>query len=189
MSYFKHASAVIDEGAVIGNESKIWHFTHVMGMAKIGAKCILGQNVFIGNNVVLGDNCKVQNNVSLYDGVECDDDVFLGPSAVFTNVINPRSNVSRKDEFKQTKIHKGASVGANATIVCGVEIGEYAFIGAGAVIVKNVPSYASVVGNPSRQIGWMSRNGQKLEFENGKARCQTSGESYILENGHVRLAE
>ena len=189
MSYFKHETALVDEGAEIGHESKIWHFSHVMSMAEIGPNCNIGQNVFIATHVKLGSNCKVQNNVSLYEGVECGDDVFLGPSAVFTNVVNPRSAVSRKNEYKKTIIKNGASVGANATVVCGVTIGEYAFVGAGAVITKDIPDYALVVGNPAKQIGWMSRNGQRLSFENGQATCSVSGESYMLIEGVCKRSE
>jgi len=189
MAYYRHETAIVDEGAQIGEDCKIWHFTHVMPMAVLGDGCNIGQNVFIASQVVLGKNCKVQNNVSLYEGVECGDDVFLGPSAVFTNVINPRSAVSRKSEYQKTIIKDGASVGANATIVCGVKIGSYAFVGAGAVIINDIPDYAVVVGNPSRQIGWMSRKGQKLIFANGKAKCCQSGEEYVMYEGRCSLVE
>jgi UDP-2-acetamido-3-amino-2,3-dideoxy-glucuronate N-acetyltransferase len=185
--YFAHPSAIIDEGCEIGEGVKIWHFSHVMGGCKIGDGCNLGQNVVVSPKVVLGKNVRVQNNVSIYEGVICEDDVFLGPSMVFTNVINPRSAVSRKHEYMPTVVRKGASIGANATIVCGNEIGEYAFIGAGAVITKPVAAYALLVGNPAKQIGWMSEFGQRLNFdENGLAECEESQESYILENNRVR---
>ncbi len=179
--YFVHESAVVDEGAQVGSGTKIWHFCHIMPRAVIGPGCSLGQNVFVANGVILGKNVKIQNNVSIYEGVICEDDVFLGPSMVFTNVINPRSAVNRKNEYMRTTVGKGATIGANATIVCGNDIGEYAFIGAGAVITKEVLPYALVVGNPARQIGWMSRHGQRLNFdESGKAICQESGEAYQL---------
>src|SRR6188768_4106283 len=172
MSYFAHPSAIIDENCQIGEGTKIWHFSHIMSGAVIGKNCNLGQNVVVSSKVILGNNVRVQNNVSIYEGVICEDDVFLGPSMVFTNVINPRSAVSRKNEYKQTLVRKGASIGANATIICGNEIGEYAFIGAGAVITKPVPAYALVVGNPAKQIGWMSEHGHRLHFdEKGAAAC------------------
>src|SRR6185503_13449577 len=172
MSYFAHPTAVIDDGCEIGEGVKIWHFSHVMTGCKIGDDCNLGQNVVVSSKVVLGQNVRVQNNVSIYEGVICEDDVFLGPSMVFTNVINPRSAVSRKNEYMQTLVRKGASIGANATIVCGNEIGEYAFIGAGAVVTKPVLPFALVTGNPARQTGWMSEHGHKLNFdEAGKANC------------------
>jgi UDP-2-acetamido-3-amino-2,3-dideoxy-glucuronate N-acetyltransferase len=184
--YFAHETAVIDDGAEIGENVKIWHFSHIMPGARIGDGCNLGQNVVVSPGVVLGKNCKVQNNVSIYTGVICEDDVFLGPSMVFTNVINPRSAVNRKNEFKTTRVGRGATIGANATIVCGNDIGEFAFIGAGAVVTRDVPPYALVVGNPSRQIGWMSEYGHRLEFdENGVAVCRESGERYILRDGKV----
>src|SRR5688500_7259903 len=187
MNYFAHETAVIDEGCSIGEGTRIWHFSHVMPGCTIGKNCNLGQNVVVSPKVVLGKNVRVQNNVSIYEGVICEDDVFLGPSMVFTNVVNPRSAVSRKHEYRQTLVKKGASIGANATIVCGNEIGEYAFIGAGAVITKPVPPYALVVGNPARQIGWMSEHGMRLQFDaNGKATCSEGGEEYILEQGKVR---
>lgn len=186
-SYFVHPSAIIDKGCEIGEGVKIWHFSHLMPGCKIGDDCSIGQNVFVGSNVVLGKNVRVQNNVSIYEGVICEDDVFLGPSMVFTNVINPRSAVSRKNEYKQTWVRKGASIGANATIVCGNEIGEYALIGAGAVITKPVPPYALVVGNPAKQIGWMSEYGHRLNFdEKGMACCDESGEQYSLQNNCVK---
>ena len=183
-NYYKHETAIIDDGAAIGNNSKIWHFSHVM-KAVIGENCILGQNVFVANNVILGNNVKVQNNVSLYEGVIIEDDVFIGPSAVFTNVINPRSFIERKQEYKKTLVKKGASIGANSTIVCGVTIGEYAFIGAGCVITKDVKAYALMKGNPARQDGWMSKAGHKLIFENDVAICTISQEKYKLENDSV----
>lgn len=174
-----HETAIIDNGAKIGNGTKIWHFCHVMGTAKLGENCVLGQNVFIGTNVKLGNNVKVQNNVSVYEGVICEDDVFLGPSMVFTNVTNPRSAVNRKDEFKTTLVKKGATIGANATILCGIEIGSFAFIGAGAVVTKSVAAYALVTSNPAKQTGWMSEQGDKLKFDNnGEATCKISGERY-----------
>ena len=186
-SYFAHPTAVIDDGCIIGNDVKIWHFSHVMPKCVIGAKCNIGQNVVISPDVILGKNVKVQNNVSIYTGVVCEDDVFLGPSMVFTNVINPRSAVIRKEEYMQTRVKRGASIGANATIVCGNDIGEFAFIGAGAVVTKVVPDYALVVGNPSKQIGWMSEYGQRLNFdENNRAICPESKEEYILENDKVK---
>jgi len=163
LKYFKHESSYIDEGAVIGERSKIWHFSHIMPTTQIGKDCVIGQNCFIASNVVLGNNVKIQNNVSVYDGVICEDDVFLGPSMVFTNVINPRSAIEKKDEFKKTLVKQGASIGANATIICGVTIGKYALIGAGAVVTKDVPDYALVVGNPSKQIGWVDEEGNTKE--------------------------
>ncbi|HMT95500.1 MAG TPA: DapH/DapD/GlmU-related protein [Ferruginibacter sp.] len=184
MSYYVHPSSFVDENCEIGEGTKIWHFSHIMSGSKIGKHCNLGQNVVVSPNVVLGNNVKVQNNVSIYEGVICEDDVFLGPSAVLTNVINPRSAIVRKHEYRKTLIKKGASIGANATIVCGHTIGEYAFIGAGAVVTKDVPAYALMVGNPARQTGWVSEAGQKLFFEpNGKAICKEKNETYILENG------
>jgi len=188
MSYYKHETAIIDIGAEIGEGSKIWHFSHIMPDAILGANCNVGQNVFIASNVVLGQSCKVQNNVSLYEGVICEDEVFLGPSAVFTNVINPRSAVIRKNEYKKTLIKKGCSIGANATIICGVTLGRYSFIGAGTVVTKDVPDYALMVGNPAQQLGWMSSDGQRLEFDGeGRATCNASGENYVLVNGVVKL--
>ena len=184
--YYVHPSAIIDEGCEIGEGVKIWHFSHIMPGCKIGDGCNLGQNVVISPKVILGKNVRVQNNVSIYEGVICEDDVFLGPSMVFTNVINPRSAVSRKHEYKQTLVRKGATIGANATIVCGNEIGAFAFIGAGAVITKSVAAYALVVGNPGKQMGWMSESGPRLRFaENGRAQCPESGEHYKLNNGMV----
>lgn len=185
--YFAHETAVIDEGCEIGEGSKIWHFSHVMPGARLGSKCNVGQNVVISPGVVLGNNVKVQNNVSIYTGVICEDDVFLGPSMVFTNIKNPRSSVIRRDNYVETLVKKGATLGANCTVVCGITLGEFAFIGAGAVVLKDVPPYALVVGNPARQIGWMSEYGHRLEFdEKGLAKCPESGEEYILENGQVR---
>lgn len=185
-TYYAHPTAVIDEGCSIGNGTKIWHFSHIMPKCIIGENCNIGQNVVVSPEVVLGNNVKVQNNVSIYTGVICEDDVFLGPSAVFTNVMNPRSAVARKNEYKQTLVKKGASIGANATIVCGHIIGEYAFIGAGAVVTKDVPAYALLVGNPARQTGWMSEYGHKLKFDsNGDAICTESGERYKLKDGIV----
>ena len=186
MSYFAHETAIIDEGCTIGEGTKIWHFSHVMPNCTIGEKCNIGQNVVISPEVVLGKNVKIQNNVSIYTGVICEDDVFLGPSMVFTNVINPRSAVNRKNEYAKTIVKKGASIGANATIVCGHDIGEFAFIGAGAVVTKTVPAYALVVGNQARQLGWMSEFGQRLEFDSeGIALCTESNEKYKLENSKV----
>ena len=187
MNYYVHPSSIIDEGCTIGEGTKIWHFSHVMSGAIIGNNCNLGQNVVVLPKVILGSNVRVQNNVSIYEGVICEDDVFLGPSAVLTNVINPRSAVSRKTEFKTTLIKKGASIGANATIVCGNTIGEYAFIGAGSVVTKNIPAYALIIGNPGRQVGWMSEFGQKLQFgADNKAVCSESGDNYVLENETVK---
>lgn len=185
-NYFAHPTAVIDEGCEIGEGSKIWHFSHLTRGCTVGENCILGQNVFIGSDVVLGRNVKVQNNVSIYTGVICEDDVFLGPSMVFTNVINPRSEINRKNEFKPTFIRKGATIGANATIICGNEIGSYAFIGAGTVVTRPVSAYALIVGNPGRQKGWMSEQGHRLNFnEKGIAVCEGNGEVYQLKNGLV----
>lgn len=185
--YFAHETAVIDEGCSIGAGTKIWHFSHIMPNCIIGEKCNIGQNVVISPDVVLGKNVKIQNNVSIYTGVTCDDDVFLGPSCVFTNVINPRSAVNRKAEYAKTHVGKGASIGANATIVCGHDIGPFSFIGAGAVVTKTVPAYALVVGNPARQMGWMSEYGHRLQFdEAGKAFCPETNEEYVLEHGKVR---
>lgn len=185
--FYAHPTAVIDEGCEIGEGSRIWHFCHIMPGARIGRNCILGQNVFVAGGVVLGNNVKVQNNVSIYAGVECADDVFLGPSMVFTNVLNPRSAVERKSEYRRTRVGRGASIGANATIICGYDIGEFAFIGAGAVVTKDVLPYALVVGNPARQIGWMSEYGERLHFDDsGQAICPGSGERYELRYGRVR---
>lgn len=185
-TYFAHPSAYVDEGCEIGEGTKIWHFTHIMSNCKLGKNCNIGQNVVISPEVILGNNVKVQNNISIYTGVICDDDVFLGPSMVFTNVINPRSAIVRKHEYAKTHVGKGASIGANATIVCGHDIGKFAFIGAGTVVTKNVPDYALVVGNPARQIGWMSEYGHRLEFDkDGLATCKESGQKYKLENNKV----
>ena len=187
MGINKHISAIIDEGAQIGDGTNIWHFCHVMPTAVIGKNCNIGQNVFIDNDVVIGNGVKIQNNVSVYNGVTCEDDVFIGPSVVFTNVLNPRSAIERKNEFKKTVVRKGASIGANASIVCGNEIGQYAMIGAGAVITKPVKAYALVVGNPAKQIGWVSEYGNRLVFEErGNAVCSESGQEYYLEGDKVR---
>jgi UDP-2-acetamido-3-amino-2,3-dideoxy-glucuronate N-acetyltransferase len=184
--YFAHETAVIDEGCAIGKGTKIWHFSHIMKGCEIGENCNIGQNVVISPQVKLGRNVKVQNNVSIYTGVICEEDVFLGPSMVFTNIVNPRSAVIRKDQYVTTIVEKGASIGANSTIVCGHRIGRYSFIGAGAVVTKDVKSYALVVGNPARQTGWMSEFGHKLDFgSDGTAVCPESGERYRLENGTV----
>ena len=184
--YFSHETAVIDENVSIGEGTKIWHFSHVMSNATIGSNCNIGQNVVVSPDVVLGNNCKVQNNVSIYSGVTCDSDVFLGPSMVFTNVINPRSAVNRRGQYSKTHVGKGASIGANSTIVCGNNIGTYAFIGAGAVITKFVKAYALVVGNPAKQVGWMSRYGQRLNFDqDGFAQCNESLDWYELKNEEV----
>jgi UDP-2-acetamido-3-amino-2,3-dideoxy-glucuronate N-acetyltransferase len=186
MNFFAHDTAVIDDGCQIGEGTKIWHFSHVMPNCTIGEQCNIGQNVVVSPGVVLGNNVKIQNNVSLYTGVTCEDDVFLGPSMVFTNVTNPRSGVNRRDQYAKTIVKKGASIGANATIVCGHDIGEYAFIGAGSVVTKHIPAYALVVGNPARQIGWMSEYGHRLEFnEDGQAICTESGQEYELVEGKV----
>ena len=186
MSYFNHETAIIDQGCQIGEGTKIWHFSHIMPNCKIGDNCNIGQNVVISPDVVLGNNVKVQNNVSIYTGVICEDDVFLGPSMVFTNVRNPRSAINRRGEYSKTIVRKGVSIGANATIVCGNNIGEFAFIGAGAVVTKEVLPYALLVGNPAKQIGWISEYGHKLEFNNsGEAICEESKESYKLENNFV----
>jgi UDP-2-acetamido-3-amino-2,3-dideoxy-glucuronate N-acetyltransferase len=185
--YYAHATAIIDDGCVIESGVKIWHFSHIMPNCKIGENCNIGQNVVISPEVVLGKNVKVQNNVSIYSGVECEDDVFLGPSMVFTNVTNPRSAINRRGQYAKTIVKRGASIGANATIVCGHDIGEFAFIGAGAVVTKNVPAYALVVGNPARQMGWMSEFGHKLNFDsNGIAVCPESGDQYSKKNNEVK---
>ncbi len=186
MPVFIHPSAIIDEGAVIGNDTRIWHFSHLMGTCRIGENCVLGQNVFIDRNVVIGNGVKIQNNVSVYDGVSIEDDVFVGPSAVFTNVINPRAFIERKKEFKKNIVRKGATIGANATIICGIEIGNYAMIGAGAVVTKDVQAFALMKGNPAKRTGWVSEGGNKLEFDiNGYANC-ADGEKYKLD-GEVVL--
>ncbi len=184
--YFSHESAIIDEGCKIGTGTKIWHFSHIMKDCEIGENCNIGQNVVVSPGVVLGNNVKVQNNVSIYTGVICEDDVFLGPSMVFTNIKNPRSAIIRKDQYARTLVKKGASIGANATIVCGITISEFAFIGAGAVVVKDVPAYALILGNPGRHVGWMSEFGHRLEFDKeGIAVCPESGEKYMLKDGEV----
>ncbi len=185
-AYFAHETAIIDEGCNIGKGTKIWHFSHIMSNCTIGEDCNIGQNVVVSPEVVLGKNVKVQNNVSIYTGVTCDDDVFLGPSMVFTNVTNPRSAINRRGQYAKTHVAKGATIGANATIVCGHDIENYAFIGAGAVVTKNVPAYALVIGNPSKQIGWMSEYGHRLEFDDkGRAYCPESNETYQLTGNKV----
>lgn len=187
-----HPSAIVDSGAQIGDHTSIWHWVHVCASARIGTHCTLGQNVFVANSVVIGNHVRIQNNVSVYEGVTLEDGVFCGPSMVFTNVINPRSEVSRKDEYRTTVVRRGASIGANATIVCGVEIGEYAFIGAGAVVTRSVPSFALVVGNPARQIGWMSRRGERLKLPlqgEASATCEVSGDEYRLAGAKVTMTE
>jgi UDP-2-acetamido-3-amino-2,3-dideoxy-glucuronate N-acetyltransferase len=184
-SFQAHPTAVIDEGCTIGAGTKIWHFSHIMTGCVIGEKCNIGQNVVVSPGVKLGSNVKVQNNVSIYTGVECEDDVFLGPSMVFTNVINPRSHVNRKDQYQKTLVRTGATIGANATVICGIEIGRYSFIGAGAVVTKGVLAYALVIGNPARQVGWVSEAGLRLKFDaTGHALCPESGELYLLQH-HV----
>ena len=189
-NYFAHETAVIDEDCTIGKETKIWHFSHIMSNCIIGNQCNIGQNVVVSPKVILGQNVKVQNNVSIYTGVICEDDVFIGPSVVFTNVINPRSAIKRTSEYQKTLIKKGASIGANATIICGISIGEFAFIGAGSVVNKEVLPYALVVGNPSRQIGWVSQYGHTLNFDKqGNAICKESNQKYQLKNGAVLKQE
>ena len=188
-NYFSHPSALIDEGAVIGNRTKIWHWTHVCSGAQIGSGCSLGQNVFVGNKVFIGNNVKIQNNVSVYDDVTLEDDVFCGPSMVFTNVFNPRSEIPRKNEYRPTKVKKGATLGANCTIVCGVEIGEYAFVAAGAVVKNDVKSYALVAGIPATQKGWMSSYGERINLElddEGTWTCPSTGDKYKLKNGYMK---
>ncbi len=188
MDYYRHDSAIVDDGAVIGEGSRVWHFVHVCAGARIGKRVSLGQNVFVGNRVVIGDDCKIQNNVSVYDNVTLADGVFCGPSMVFTNVYNPRSFVERKDEYRDTRVGTGASLGANCTIVCGVTIGDYAFVAAGAVVNRDVKPFALVAGVPGRQIGWMSRHGERLELPmegDGEAACPASGETYRLKDGEV----
>jgi UDP-2-acetamido-3-amino-2,3-dideoxy-glucuronate N-acetyltransferase len=191
MNYKKHETAIVDEGARIGEGTRIWHWVHVSGGAVIGKNCSLGQNVFVGNKVVIGDNVKVQNNVSIYDNVYLEDHVFCGPSMVFTNVYNPRSEVTRKDEYRDTHVRRGVTLGANCTIVCGVTIGQYAFIGAGAVINKNVPDFALMVGVPAKQIGWMSRYGERLMDlplrGDGQAVCPHTGDTYVVNNGQCSI--
>ena len=185
-NFYAHETALVDEGCSIGNGTKIWHFSHIMSNCTIGEKCNIGQNVVVSPAVILGNNVKVQNNVSIYTGVTCDDDVFLGPSMVFTNIINPRSAINRRDQYAKTHVGKGASIGANATIVCGHDIGAFAFIGAGAVVTKNVPAFALVVGNPARQLGWVGEYGHRLTFnEQGIAVCPESQQEYQLENNTV----
>lgn len=190
MNYSKHETAIVDEGAQIGEGTRVWHWVHVCGKAVIGSKCSLGQNVFIGNAVIIGNNVKIQNNVSVYDNVTLEDDVFCGPSMVFTNVYNPRSAVTRKDEYRDTLIKRGATLGANCTIVCGVTIGEYAFVGAGSVINKDVPAFALMVGVPAKQIGWMSRFGERIDLPlkgEGSYTCPHTGDLYLLKNGFVTV--
>ena len=192
MSHYQHETAIVDAGAQIGEGTRIWHFVHVCGGARIGRDGSLGQNVFVGNRVVIGNNVKIQNNVSIYDGVTLEDDVFCGPSVVFTNVYNPRSAVSRKDEYRDTVVRRGATLGANCTIVCGVTIGEYAFVAAGAVINRDVAPYALMAGVPARQIGWMSRHGERLNLPaqgHGEARCPATGEIYRLAGDHLTRIE
>jgi UDP-2-acetamido-3-amino-2,3-dideoxy-glucuronate N-acetyltransferase len=187
-NFYAHETALIDEGCSIGNGTKIWHFSHIMYNCSLGEKCNIGQNVVVSPGVILGNNVKVQNNVSIYTGVSCDDDVFLGPSMVFTNVINPRSAINRRDQYAKTHVGKGASIGANATIVCGHDIGEYAFIGAGAVVTKNVSAFALVVGNPAKQIGWVGEYGHRLNFnDKGIAVCPESSQQYFLFDNNVSL--
>lgn len=192
MNYRVHPSAIIDEGAQIGEGSRIWHWVHICAGARIGRDCSLGQNVFVGNRVCIGDNVKIQNNVSVYDGVTLEDDVFCGPSMVFTNVYNPRSAVSRKDEYRPTLVRRGATLGANCTILCGVTLGQYAFVGAGAVITRDVAPYALMVGVPARQIGWMSAHGERLPLPlsgSGEAVCPATGVSYVLRDGRLDRAD
>lgn len=185
-TYFVHESSYVDDGAIVGAGSKIWHFCHVMGGATIGERCSLGQNVVVMNRVRIGDNVKIQNNVSVYTGVVLEDDVFCGPSCVFTNVMNPRSHVSRKSEYRQTLVRRGATIGANATVICGTTLGEYAFIGAGAVVRGEVPAYALMVGVPARRVGWMCRCGIRLEVRDGAARCSACGTGYREDGGHLQ---
>jgi UDP-2-acetamido-3-amino-2,3-dideoxy-glucuronate N-acetyltransferase len=187
-----HPSAIVDEGAVLGEDCRVWHFVHISSGARIGARCSFGQNVFVGNDVDIGDNARIQNNVSIYDAVKLEDDVFCGPSMVFTNVYNPRSAVSRKAEYRRTLIRQGATLGANCTIVCGTTVGRYAFVGAGAVINRDVPDFALMVGVPARQIGWMSRHGERLALPltgDGEAQCPATGERYELRAGACQMAE
>jgi UDP-2-acetamido-3-amino-2,3-dideoxy-glucuronate N-acetyltransferase len=187
--YFVHQSSYVDDGAIVGAGSKIWHFCHVMAGAVIGERCNLGQNVVVMSGTRLGNNVKIQNNVSIYEGVTLEDDVFCGPSSVFTNVTNPRSHVSRRHEFRPTLVKRGASIGANATIVCGITLGEYAFIGAGAVVTSDVPAYALMVGVPARRVGWMCQCGERLQLQQGRARCGTCGTVYRDEQGALRMID
>lgn len=192
MSYYCHETAVIDDGAEIGDGSRVWHFVHVSEGSRIGRDVVLGQNVFVAKGVIIGDGCKVQNNVSLYDGVILEEDVFCGPSMVFTNVVNPRAAVERKSDYRPTRVRRGATLGANCTIVCGVTVGSYAFVGAGAVVTRDVHDHALVTGVPARQVGWMSRHGERLELavgRDGEARCPATGERYLVENGVCQIAE
>lgn len=192
MNYYQHESAIVDEGAAIGKDSRVWHFVHVCGGAEIGEGVSLGQNVFVGNRVKIGNKCKIQNNVSVYDNVFLEDEVFCGPSMVFTNVYNPRSGIERKDEYLDTHVLRGATLGANCTIVCGVTVGRFAFVGAGAVVNKDVPNYALMVGVPAKQIGWMSQYGEQLELPikgNGEASCPHSGQVYKLIDGVLNLVD
>lgn len=192
MSYYRHDTAIVDEGARIGDGSRVWHFVHVCGGARIGAGVSLGQNVFVGNKVVIGDRCKIQNNVSVYDNVTLEEGVFCGPSMVFTNVYNPRSLIERKDEYRDTRVGRGATLGANCTVVCGVTIGEFAFVGAGAVVNRDVPAYALMVGVPARQIGWMSEFGEQLELPvrgEGQATCAHSGKKYVLQGDRLAVID
>jgi UDP-2-acetamido-3-amino-2,3-dideoxy-glucuronate N-acetyltransferase len=186
--YFVHESSYVDKPATIGGGTKIWHFSHVLKNCTIGSRCNIGQNVVIGPNVTIGDNVKIQNNVSVYDGVTLEDDVFCGPSMVFTNVVNPRSEVIRKDEYKRTLVRRGASIGANATIVCGVTLGQYSFVGAGAVVTRDVPDFALVVGNPARRAGWMCRCGVRLRLDGDLGKCDACGAAYVLSGGLLRPA-
>lgn len=191
MNFFRHDSAIVDDGAEIGEGSRIWHFVHVCAGARIGRNVVLGQGVYVGGGAVIGDGCKVQNNVSVYDGVVLEEAVFVGPSAVFTNVVNPRAAVERKDQYRRTLVRAGATLGANCTILCGVTIGRHAFIGAGAVVTRDVPDHALVVGTPARHAGWMSRHGEKLDLPlegDGEAGCPATGERYLLANGECRPA-
>ncbi len=189
MSYYQHESAIVDDGAQIGNESRVWHFAHVCSGAVIGKGVSLGQNVFVGNKVTIGDKCKVQNNVSVYDNVHLEEGVFCGPSMVFTNVYNPRSLIERKDEYRDTLVKKGATLGANCTIICGISVGEFAFVGAGTVVNKSIPAYAMVVGVPGKQIGWMSEYGEKLDLPvsgNAEALCPNTGDRYVLSGNQLK---
>lgn len=192
MDYTVHATAIVDEGAQIGAGSRVWHWVHICGDARIGKNCSLGQNVFVGNRVIIGNNCKIQNNVSVYDNVTLEDDVFCGPSMVFTNVYNPRSAVSRKDEYRDTLVQRGATLGANCTIVCGITIGRHAFVAAGAVVNRDVKSYALMAGIPARLIGWMSRHGERLDLPlegDGEATCSATGARYLLKKGQIECLE